>query len=167
MSTETVAVAVYAGFLMVLALGFETLGRHANHRPGRFRTEGFTYRPNLDLWECPEGHHLHPAGIDPYQGVARYRAKAVVCNNCPVKSVCTDSHEGREVFCSLDAWPQMEAGNFHRGMSIVSLGLASAAAAIGIIITPAMPDLGLLGPAAIASLGFAWHLSRAQADPIL
>ena len=75
MTVEAIAAAGYAAFLVVVALGLDNLGRHTHDRSGRFRTQGFSYHPGLDLWECPEGEQLRPFGIDHQRRVARYRAK--------------------------------------------------------------------------------------------
>jgi hypothetical protein len=155
LSPETLAAAAYATFLVAVSLGLDALGRHTHGRSGRFRTQGFEYHPGLDLWECPEGERLRPFAIDHHQRLARYRARPIVCNDCPAKDGCTDSNEGREIVRPLDPWPHSEAGRFHRGISVALLGIASLILLAGIVLTPAFPDLGLLGPllAAVAILG--------------
>ena len=56
--------------------------------------------------------------------LVRYRAKAHVYNACPRQDACTDSDSGREVMRALDPWPHSEAGRFHRGLSLVLVGLS-------------------------------------------
>jgi hypothetical protein len=162
-SAETLAAAAYAGFLVLVGLGLDRLGRHAHGRSGRYRTQGFTYDPALNLWECPEGEQLRPFAIDHRRRVARYRAKPVVCNSCPAKDGCTDSDQGREVVRPLDPWPHSEAGRFHRGISLVLLCIASLVVLAGIAITPSLPDVALLGTALIVTVGVALRMSRALA----
>lgn len=145
MSAETIGASAYVAFLVVVALGLDRLGRHAHHRSGRFRTQGFAYRPELDLWECPEGEHLRPYAFDQHQRLTRYRARPHVCNACPAKEGCTDSDEGREIVRPMDPWPHSEAGRFHRGIAVLLLGLATVIALAGIAISPTLPDVIPLG----------------------
>jgi hypothetical protein len=160
-SAETIAAGGYAAFLVVLALALDTLGRHTHSRAGRFRTRGFSYRPELDLWECPEGEHLRPYGIDHGRRLARYRARPAICNGCPAKDGCTDSDDGREVVRAMDPWPHSEAGRFHRGISVALLAIASMIALAGLALTPAAPDLLVLGLILVATLGLCLRLARA------
>lgn len=145
MSAETIAAVAYAAFLVACALGLDALGRHTHERSGRFRTQGFSYDAGLDLWVCPEGEQLRSFAIDHRRRVARYRARPMICNACPAKEDCTDSEEGREIVRPLDPWPHSEAGRFHRGISVVLLGLASVISLAGILLTPSLPDLIPLG----------------------
>lgn len=161
MSAETIAASGYAAFLVLVALGLDRLGRHTHYRSGRYRTQGFAYRPELDLWECPEGEHLRPFAIDHHHRIARYRAKPIVCNNCPAKEGCTDSEEGREIARPMDPWPHSEAGRFHRGICVVLLGLAVVVASAGLALTPSLPDLIPLGAMLAAAAAVGTHMSRA------
>jgi hypothetical protein len=77
-----------------------------------------------DHWQCPEGQHLWPHEFDQERRLVRYRAKAHICNTCPRKAACTDSDRGREIVRPLDPWPHSEAGRFHRGLSLMLVGLA-------------------------------------------
>jgi hypothetical protein len=160
LSAETIAASGYAAFLVVVALGLDRLGRHAHHRSGRFRTNGFTYRPEVDLWVCPEGEHLRPFAVDHHRRVARYRARPVVCNACPAKEGCTDSDEGREIVRPIDPWPHSEAGRFHRGISVVLLALASLIAAIGLFLGATTAGTALLGLTLLASAGAGLRMYR-------
>jgi hypothetical protein len=116
--TEVVLTAGYALFLLGTALGLDLLARHSSRRSERYRTAGFTYHAQLDLWVCPEGEHLWPKEHDPVHRLVRYRARPHVCNRCPSKGSCTESDEGREIVRFLDPWPQSDAGRFHRGLSL-------------------------------------------------
>jgi hypothetical protein len=114
----------YAVFLLCIAGGLELLARSSHHRSQRLRTMGFTYHKHLDVWECSQGQHLLPTAVDYKLRLVRYRGNAHVCNSCPLKAACTDSHEGREIVHSLDPWPYSEIGRFHRGISLVLALLA-------------------------------------------
>ncbi len=133
MSTEAMLAAGYAAFLVAAAIALDLLARHSHSRSGRYRTAGFTFRAEHDLWECPEGHELRRVDTDHRQRVARYRASPAVCNACPVKADCTDSDEGRAIARRLDPWPHSEAGRFHRGICIVLVVLAAVIAAVALL----------------------------------
>jgi len=123
-SIEVAAACAYAVLLLGAALGLDAMARHSNRRSGRYRTAGFEFKPEHDLWICPEGQELKRRSIDPQQRVVRYRASPQTCNACPAKDGCTDSHEGRELVQPVDSWPHSEAGRFHRGISVVLMALA-------------------------------------------
>ena len=163
MSPETIAAVAYSAFLVACALGLDVLGRHTNERSGRFRTQGFSYDAGLDLWVCPEGEQLRPFAVDHRQRVAHYRARPMICNACPAKDGCTDSEEGREIVRALDSWPHSEAGRFHRGISVVLLGLAAVVVLAGTLLTPSLPDLILLGAMLTVSVLVGLRMSRAFA----
>jgi hypothetical protein len=133
MSTEALLATGYAALLLAIAGGLDLLARHSHRRSDRYRTAGFTFRHDLDLWECPEGEQLHRVETDHHNRIARYRAKAHVCNACPAKGDCTDSDDGREIARSLDPWPHSEAGRFHRGVCVVLATLAALIAAIALV----------------------------------
>ena len=123
MSVEVLLAAAYAELLIVSAFALEWLSAHTHRRALRFRTAGFTYDPASDHWQCPEGQHLWPHEIDRHHRLARYRAKAHICNRCPRKAACTDSDRGREIVRPLDPWPHSEAGRFHRVLALLLVGL--------------------------------------------
>jgi hypothetical protein len=163
LSAETIAAAAYAGFLVACAFGLDALGRHTHERSGRFRTQGFAYDPDLDLWQCPEGERLRPFAVDHRRRLARYRARPAICNACPAKDGCTDSEEGREVVRPLDPWPHSEAGRFHRGIAVVLLALAAVIALAGLLVAPSLPALALLGSMLAAIILACLRMSRAFA----
>ena len=117
-ATESLLAAGYGLFLAVAALGLDALARHSHRRSELYRTGGFAYLEHLDAWDCPEGERLHRIDTDLHLRIARYRARAQVCNACHRKDECTDSDSGREVSRALDPWPHSEAGRFHRGMRL-------------------------------------------------
>jgi len=123
---EVVLVGAYAVVLLAVAFVLDWLAQHTQRRSERFRTAGFSYHPQHDAWTCSEDAMLWPMEYDKEHHLVRYRAKASVCNSCPVKPDCTDSTSGREVTRALAPWPHSEAGRFHRGMSMVLVGCAAA-----------------------------------------
>jgi hypothetical protein len=127
---EVLFVAGYSLFLLAVAGGVDRLARHTHQRTDRYRTAGFTYLGAVDAWLCPEGEHLRRAETDLSRRVIRYRARAHVCNECPAREGCTDSTQGREIARPMDAWPQSEAGRFHRGICLALLFLAGVAVAV-------------------------------------
>jgi hypothetical protein len=122
-NAEVVLAAGYAAALVCGAFVLEWLSAHTHRRALRYRTAGFEYDDTHDHWVCPEGEHLWPHEFDQERRLVRYRAKAHICNGCPVKAACTDSDHGREVVRPLDPWPHSEAGRFHRIISLVMVGL--------------------------------------------
>lgn len=167
MHPETVLAAGYAVFLLLAAVGLDRLARHAHHRADRYRTAGFRYHPQHDAWVCPQEEWLWPAEYDRHRRLVRYRARASVCNACPVKDSCTTSPHGREVIRAVDPWPHSEAGRFHRGLALMLVGLAGLILAVETIRHHTPVDLaGLAGPAVLAgALGrrFGDHLRATPA----
>jgi hypothetical protein len=125
MSAEALAAAAYGGALVVGAFLLEWMSAHTHRRSLRYRTAGFAFHEELDHWTCPEGEHLWRHETDHERRLARYRARAHVCNACAVKSACTDSDRGREIVRPLDPWPHSEAGRFHRTIAIVMVALGA------------------------------------------
>jgi hypothetical protein len=141
MSTEALLAVGYAAFLLTAAVGLDLLARHSHRRSTRYRTAGFSFRPDLDLWECPEGQHLHRVETDHQRRLVRYRASPRICNACPAKAECTDSDRGREIAQPLDPWPHSEAGRFHRGICVVLVALAVLISAIALVRSDGTADL--------------------------
>ena len=121
---EVLIVGVYAVVLLGVAAVLDSLGKHTQRRSERYRTAGFRYLPQHDAWTCSEDEMLWPMDYDEQHHLVRYRAKASVCNSCHVKPDCTSSSNGREVTRAVAPWPHSEAGRFHRGISLVLVGLA-------------------------------------------
>jgi hypothetical protein len=141
LSTEALLAVGYAAFLLATATGLDLLARHSHRRSTRYRTAGFNFRADLDLWECPEGQHLHLVETDHRRRLVRYRASPQICNACPAKADCTDSDRGREIAQSLDPWPHSEAGRFHRGVCVVLVALAALISAIALVRSDGAVDL--------------------------
>jgi hypothetical protein len=157
-ATESLLAAGYGVFLALVALAIDALARHSHRRSELYRTGGFTYHAHLDAWECPEGERLHRIETDLQHRLARYRARAHVCNACPRKPDCTDSETGREVTRMLDPWPHSEAGRFHRviAVSIIGFGLLVIGAAAAL--HHSSPDLAVLGGALLLDTIVGLHL---------
>jgi hypothetical protein len=161
MSSEALLAAGYATFLLLAATGLDLIARHAHRRTTRYRTAGFNFRPDLDLWECPEGQHLHRVETDHRRRLARYRASPAVCNACPAKAECTDSDRGREIARPLDPWPHSEAGRFHRGVCVVLVALAALVSAIGLVRSDGTVDLVALSAVFALSVALTGRLFTA------
>jgi hypothetical protein len=63
----------------------------------------FTYVPERDEYRCPQGQPLSRWKAKRTEQVVLYRAEAVTCNGCPVKSACTATTHGRQVRRSFHA----------------------------------------------------------------
>lgn len=151
LATESLLAAGYGLFLAAAALGLDQMAKHSHRRSDVWRTGGFTYHGHLDAWECPEGERLHRIETDMHQRLARYRARAHVCNACPRKGDCTDSDSGREVTRMLDAWPHSEAGRFHRAIAVAIVGFGILVIGAGAALNHGAADLAVLGGALLAS----------------
>ena len=141
---EVALVGGYAVALLAVAAALDWLAQHTQRRSERFRTVGFRYHPQHDAWICPQDEMLWPIGYDAAHRLVRYRAKASVCNACPVKSDCTSSPHGREVTRAVAPWPHSEAGRFHRGVSLVLIGLAALLLLVAAVRHPEPSTLALL-----------------------
>jgi hypothetical protein len=147
LATESLLAAGYAVFLALAALGLDILARHSHRRAELYRTAGFSYLERADVWECPEGERLFRVETDLHQRLARYRARAHVCNACPRQGSCTDSHDGREVTRALDPWPHSEAGRFHRGIAVAMVGFGLLVLGAGVALHHGAGDVAVLGSA--------------------
>jgi Transposase DDE domain len=145
MSSEALLAAGYATCLVSFALALEWLSAHTHRRALRYRTAGFEYHADHDVWVCPEGEHLWPHEFDHERRLVRYRARAHVCNGCPVKERCTDSEDGREVVRPLDPWPHSEAGRFHRVVALMLVALAALVLLVGIVRNHSASEVAGLG----------------------
>ena len=150
-ATESILAAGYGIFLVFCALGLDALARHSNRRSERYRTAGFSYMQSVDAWECPEGEQLHRVETDLEMRLARYRARAHVCNGCRLKDACTDSDSGREIAQALDSWPHSEAGRFHRGIALAMVGFALLIIFAAAGLNNGAADLAVLGSALLLS----------------
>jgi DDE family transposase len=61
----------------------------------------FRYDSEKDQYVCPQGQILQLTSRRNTEQVILYRAKASVCNACPVKGQCTGSKSGRHIFRSF------------------------------------------------------------------
>lgn len=155
---EVVLLGGYAAVLLAVAAVLDWLAQHTQRRSERFRTAGFSYHPQHDAWTCSEDAMLWPMEYDKEHHLVRYRAKPSVCNSCPVKPECTDSTNGREVTRALAPWPHSEAGRFHRGMSMVLVGLAGVLLLVGVA-RHLVPSTLVLGPLLVFAGLLGWRYS--------
>jgi len=137
----------YGFFLALAALGLDALAHHSQRRSELYMTAGFTYLEQLDAWDCPEGERLHRVETDLQARLARYRARAPICNACPRKDDCTDSNRGRQISRALDPWPHSEAGHFHRGIALSMVGFGMLVTCAGAVLEHRPADLAVLGAA--------------------
>jgi hypothetical protein len=159
-NAEVVLAAGYAGLLVVSAFVLEWFSAHTHRRSLRYRTAGFTYDETYDHWQCPEGQYLWPHELDHERRLVRYRAKAQICNGCPRKHACTDSEHGREIVRPLEPWPHSEAGRFHRGISLLLVGLALLILVVEGVRHHRWEEAALLGSMLAAGVGAARRLLR-------
>ena len=122
---EVFLASAYALFLTGVAFFLERLARRSQKRAEGYRHSGFIYFRDLDYWECPAGHQLVQLHTDHQRRVTTYRAPASACNSCSLKLNCTDSNEGRLLERRLDTWLESELRQFHRGISLTLLVLAT------------------------------------------
>lgn len=154
--TEVFLALAYALFLMGVAFLLERLARRSQKRAEGYRNSGFVYFRELDYWECPAGHQLIQLQTDHQRRVTTYRAPASACNSCSLKLNCTDSNEGRVLERRLDTWIESELSQFHRGISLALLLLATLILLGEIVRYPALRDreslVALLIPLGLAQL---------------
>jgi hypothetical protein len=156
----------YGLFLTVAALGVDALARHSHRRSALYRTAGFTYLEHFDAWECPENERLYRVETDLQARLARYRARAHICNACPRKDDCTDSDRGREVSRALDPWPHSEAGHFHRGIAVAMVGFGMLVIGAGVALHHSLADIAVLGAAfSICTLAGLYLLADFRSAP--
>ncbi len=95
-TTENIAAIEKAGIRAYTALPEQ------GKRTSLLTIEAFVYDAEKDLYTCPRGETLRRRGHDHRGGYVRYAAKASACNECPLKSKCTNSPKGRWVSRSLE-----------------------------------------------------------------
>lgn len=160
----------YAGVLILVAYGIDTLARRSAAKIEQQRSGRFVYHEDHDAWQCPEDQWLWPTSFDPDNRVMRYRGSPSICNACPVKHTCTTSQDGREVSRAVDSWPASESARFHRGIACAVTVIAvlwPLAMALGAETTG---EAALLVISALvaggASLPLWSHLRRTPAVPV-
>ena len=73
------------------------LSKRTKYYPARL----FQYDPENDHYTCPQDQILPLTSRRNTEQVILYRAKASICNACPVKGECTGSKSGRHIFRSF------------------------------------------------------------------
>lgn len=71
-------------------------------RTSLFTIEDFVYDGQRDIYTCPAGEVLRRQGHDRRGGYVRYAVRTSACEECPLKSKCTNSPKGRWVSRSLE-----------------------------------------------------------------
>ena len=66
-------------------------------RTSLFTIEDFSYDADRDHYTCPAGETLRRQGHDLRGGYVRYAVRTGACEECPLKSKCTNSPKGRWV----------------------------------------------------------------------
>jgi hypothetical protein len=159
----------YALFLMGVAFLLERLARRSQKRAEGYRHSGFIYFRDLDYWECPAGHQLVQLHTDHQRRVTTYRAPPSACNSCSLKLNCTDSDEGRLLERRLDTWIESELRQFHRGISLALLLLATVILLGEIVRYPPLRDrealVALLLPLGLAQLKLLPSLGPRHQEP--
>ena len=159
----------YALFLMGVAFLLERLARRSQRRAEGYRHSGFTYFSDLDYWECPAGLQLVQLQTDHRRRVTTYRAPASACNSCSLKLNCTDSDEGRQLERRLDSWLESELRQFHRGISLALLLLATVILLGEIVRYPVLRDrealVALLLPLGLTQLKLLPSLGPRHREP--
>src|SRR5215203_7036202 len=80
---------------------YVVLPKH-DERTSLFGRDAFSYDAEKDLYTCPQGETLRRQGYDHRGGYVRYAVRSSACNECPLKSKCTNSPKGRWVSRSLE-----------------------------------------------------------------
>jgi hypothetical protein len=127
--TLELGLALLLAYLFVLwgaGWALEFLARAHFHRAQRYAHHGFAYDVALDRYECPQGELLTMQTFDDRNKLAIYKAPASSCNACMLKTFCTPHNEGRHVYRALVDFHETDVGRFHRGLSLIILGVALA-----------------------------------------
>jgi len=156
----------YVFVLWVGGWALEFLARIHFQRARRYAHAGFTYDNELDRYECPQGELLTLHTFDDRDKLAIYKAPASSCNMCALKMFCAPHDEGRRVYRSLAEFHETDVGRFHRGLSLIVLGLALAFSLGGLLAWWNKPGEWLLLIALSVSIVLLWLDARdAQKGP--
>ncbi len=58
---------------------------------GKLTRDAFDYDADKDAYVCPQGHELPLRSVNAETRVKRYKAKASLCRDCPLRAQCTDA----------------------------------------------------------------------------
>jgi len=67
-----------------------------------FGKRHFRYDPERDVYICPQGASLRPAGVSQVDRTIRYKAAPSACRACPQRAQCTTNPWGRVVTRLMD-----------------------------------------------------------------
>ncbi len=89
----------------ITAMGISTHVRpYARKKRGQlYGKELFRYDDETDTYECPAGQRLYPRSFDKIRWAMEYVVRKGTCDNCSLKSECTNAKTGRTV---LRRWAQ-------------------------------------------------------------
>ena len=148
-----------AGYVAALWAGgwvLEVMARAHFRRAQRYAHDGFTYDPELDRYECPQGELLTLDTYDDRNKLAIYKAPASSCNICPLQQFCAPHGVGRRVYHSLAEFHETDVGRFHRWLSLIILGIALAFSAGGLAAFWGRPGAWLAAATTAAGSVFLW-----------
>ena len=120
----------------------ERVGQATHARSEQYRLAGFTYREEIDAFECSDGALLPRVGQGSDARLAIYQAPERRCGGCALKHFCADSDKGRKVVRSSVPWIETEVARFHLGLSLTLMSLAAlmlSGASAGLRATPRRP----------------------------
>jgi hypothetical protein len=161
--TEILIVIAYSLFLLLAASCLEGVARHSHRRSERLHIAGFRYDVSADLWTCPNNEKLLRAETDYAGGTIFYRAAPHACNRCAMKSRCTDSSDGRVIERRPDSWLDSELRRFHRGISLLLVGLAAVVLSAELLRYSGQNDRLITGGALLLVVCYGLRLSAALA----
>ena len=153
------ALVLLLAYLLVLWAGgwvLEFLAKVHFHRAERYAHPGFAYDTELDRYECPQGELLTLDTFDGRNKLAIYKAPASTCNECVLKEFCTPHADSRHVYRALAEFHETDVGRFHRGLSLLILGVALAFSTGGLLAWWNKPGEWLLVLATGVSLVLLW-----------
>jgi hypothetical protein len=73
-----------------------------DQRTPYFGASRFSYDPQTDTYQCPNGQILRRETARYTEGTIVYRTAHGVCDACSLKAQCTSSREGRRIHRSMD-----------------------------------------------------------------
>lgn len=154
---EALFIGGYAAALLVVAAIAAWAARFSHDRIQATKTIGFRFHDELNAWQCSEGTFLWHQESDAVGRVVRYHAKAEICNACALKSVCTDSDDGRTLVTPMDAWPHSEMARFQRVISLSMTVLAGLLCAVEVVRQEEVPVRIAFGTGILIASAWTWR----------
>lgn len=69
----------------------------SNTNNGLYSRKDFTYVPEDDEYECPQGHRLHTTGNVTKEHLLSYNSRNLICRVCPDKPACCPNSENKRI----------------------------------------------------------------------